>query len=85
MTHRDVGKLLVGSRDVVLGSDTFDFRRRVDSREEDEEHWDPVIGLSEGFEDAEWWLFDVSFAHHFAYERGECGCHSVGPHGSIEE
>jgi hypothetical protein len=69
LTHGNVCELLVTNGNIVFGCYTLDFRRRIDSREQYEEDWNTVVGLGEGFENAERRLFDILFTHHFTNKR----------------
>ena len=69
LTHGDVSEFFVKSGDIELGCDTLNFGRWVDSREQNKEDWNTVVGLGESFENAERRLLNILFAHHLTDKR----------------
>lgn len=63
LTHRYISELLVFDRDVEFGSNSLNFRRRVNSGEKYEEYGSLLISLIKCFEDVEGGLLNVSFSH----------------------
>jgi hypothetical protein len=63
LTHGNIPEFLVLDRNTILQGNSFDLWRRVDSGEQHEEDRSLLVSLFKGIEDAECWLFDVSFTH----------------------
>lgn len=71
LAHRNVSELLVTYRNIVFCSYSLYFRSWVNSREQDEEDWNSVVGLSKGLENVEGRLLNVSFTHHLTNEGSQ--------------
>ena len=69
LTHGDVCEFFVKSGDIELGCDTLNFGRWVDSREQNKEDWNTVVGLGKSFENAERRLLNILFAHYLTDKR----------------
>ena len=69
LTHGDVCEFFVKSGDIELGCNTLNFGRWVDSREQNKEDWNTVVGLGESFENAERRLLNILFAHNLTDKR----------------
>ena len=66
LTHGNVGELLVGSGDVILGGNSFNFGGGINTGEEYKEERNSLIRLSKGLKDVEGRLFDISLVHHLS-------------------
>jgi hypothetical protein len=79
LTHRNVDKSSILDRNILSGSDSFDIRGRVTTREKHKEYRGVSIRLFVTFKNIEWLLLHIRFSHNLIDKQCQGRQNSIRP------
>jgi hypothetical protein len=79
LSHRNVDKSSILDRNILSGSDSFDIRSRVTTREKHKEYRGVSIRFFVTFENIEWLLLHIRFSHYFIDKQSQGRQNSIWP------